>query len=111
VPVAKDSAQVETQSRIVVDAAFKDNQLVTTVNAKEYRSVDRLTEALKEGITVSKDKDIQVVIRADRNLRYRYVQEVMKSCQNAGIYKVSFSTIPSEGPTRSAPPSAPQVSR
>ncbi len=43
------------------------------------------------------DTEVNCVIRADRNLPYKYVQRVMIGCARANIRKVTFSAVPRRG--------------
>ncbi len=40
--------------------------------------------------------DVNCIIRAERDLPYRYVQALMVACGQAGVQKVTFSAVPRE---------------
>jgi biopolymer transport protein ExbD len=51
----------------------------------------RLSEAVKTR------RELEVQIRADRDIRYRHVAEVMAAAKRAGVVKLGFVTVPGDG--------------
>ena len=41
------------------------------------------------------DENLSVYLRADRNVKYKHVKEVMEACSNVGIVDIIFGTFES----------------
>ncbi len=85
-----------------------------TINVKEdgqiiLRSVnitlDALGKRLKAEAEVYRDRDKEksdkpILIRADRDVEYSVVQDIMKTCVDSMVWKLSFAAAKPQGPDR-----------
>lgn len=92
---AKDASKKELGDRFVInirDAAVTGGSgAIYLVQEKETTLAGLLDRLQAERAARA---DLNCVIRADRELPYRYVQAVMMGCAKAGIQKVTFSAVP-----------------
>ena len=90
-PVA-DKAKVPEEAR--------DRQLITVVaepdgGASYYMNLQKMDiKGLGAEITrmVGADPDLRIYLRADRQVRYKYIKAVMEACAEAGIADIIFGT-------------------
>lgn len=95
---AKDAEKQELGNRFVVNVRAAGatgtknvSYLVQETEIPLSEVFDRLRAERQQ------DADVNCVIRADRNLPYKYVQAVLVCCAQANVRKVTFSAIPREG--------------
>jgi len=97
-PTAKDAEKQELGNRFVVNVRAGESTDTRNVSYLVQETEIPLSEVLKRlRAEHQRDADVNCVIRADRNLPYKYVQAVMVCCAQANVRKVTFSAIPREG--------------
>ncbi len=100
-PVAKAAKDAEKQAlgnRFVVnirDATLEGGEGATYLIREEAVSLRNVLDRLK--IESGLDPGVNCIIRAERDLPYKYIQAVMIGCAGANIRKITFSTVPVEG--------------
>jgi biopolymer transport protein ExbD len=100
-PLAVSAKSVEKKDlgdRFVInirDASLTGGTGATYVVQEKETTLAGLLERLQS--ERAKRAEVNCVIRADRDLPYRYVQAVMLGCAKAGIQKVTFSAVPRAG--------------
>lgn len=100
-PLAMSAKAVEKKDlgdRFVInirDARHTGGEGAIFIVQEKETTMDGLIERLQaERVRRS---DVNCVIRADRDLPYKYVQAVMLGCAKAGIRKITFSAVPRSG--------------
>ncbi len=92
---AKDVEKKDLGERFVVNIRSlerADGIAATYVVQEKPMTLVDLEERLRsERLRTS---DVNCVIRADRDLPYKYVQAVMLVCAKVGVQKVTFSAVP-----------------
>jgi len=80
-------------------SAAGENPLVTTLNpstgaTEEVKVVDGARKPLKALLQVLKgqNQNFKVIIRADQDLDYRYLEKVLATCSEAQVRDVNFAT-------------------
>lgn len=87
-PVAESgSVDAETESRRVTINVLDDGRLLLAGRA--VRSTE-LVERLRDKIADA-GSDLEVRIRSDRTVEYRYVEPIMLACARSGIWNVTFA--------------------
>ncbi len=87
-PVAESgSLDAETESRRVTINVLDDGRLLLAGRA--VRPTE-LVERLRDRI-VNEGSDLEVRIRSDRTVEYRYVEPIMLACARSGIWNVTFA--------------------
>jgi biopolymer transport protein ExbD len=94
-PVAKDAkpADKNTKGQTIV------NVMWATINNAGSVEVDDKKFAQPEGMLAhlttkaQANPDMRILIRADRNVRYDYLKQVMITAGKAGVGKVTFSVV------------------
>jgi len=85
-----------------------------TINVKEDGQIilrmvnitlEDLGKRLKAEAEVYRDRDKEksdkpILIRADRDVEYRVVQDIMKTCRDCMVWKLSFAAAKPKGPDR-----------
>lgn len=92
---AKDVEKKDLGDRFVINVrnAVQDGGAGAVYIVQEKAiSLTDLSERLRQE-RINKT-NVNCVIRADRDLPYKYVQAVMLVCSNVGIQKVTFSAVP-----------------
>ena len=100
-PIAAHSEKADEKDRSIIDLKpVDDTHYENMVNA-QVMSPEQLTAFLEKFSKTN--PSYRVILRADRELRYRFVQNVMEACSRAGISKVAFaSTTESAAPKNKA---------
>ena len=90
---AKPPESKETKHQIIVNVKWDDvnNVAQFTYNEQLYPSADALTGALQTAH--QHDPASYVLIRADKNVEYSNIADLMTACGNAGISSVSFAVL------------------
>ena len=102
-PVAKAAKDAEKQAlgnRFVVnirDAAWHGGEGAVYLVREEAVSLAEVLQRLE--VESQLDAEVNCVIRADRDLPYKYVQAVMVGCARAKIRNITFSAVRTAGRT------------
>ena len=92
-----------SKGRIIVNVIEQGD---IRINAIAYKR-DQLENFLKTEAGAHRDADglstLAVKIRADANVQYKYVQEVLMACMNARVWRVSFGVSPQDAGRTAAP--------
>lgn len=100
-PVAKAAKDAEKQAlgnRLVInirDAALHGGEGAVYLIREEVVPITNVLARLEAEAQL--DPNVNCVIRADRDLPYRYVQAVMVGCARAEIRNITFSAVRTEG--------------
>jgi len=89
---AKDADKQELGKRFVVNLRDVDGGGVSYLVQEKEVSLADVFERLRA--ERRRDADVNCVIRADRDLPYKYVQAIMVCCARADVRKVTFSAVP-----------------
>lgn len=97
-PVARSALEVDRKDlgkRFVINIqdgrAHGVADAIYIVDEKQV-SLDEVMKKLSNEKSIA--GDVNCVIRGDRHLPYRYVQQVMAACARLGVNKVTFSAMP-----------------
>ncbi|HEY3902141.1 MAG TPA: biopolymer transporter ExbD [Chthoniobacter sp.] len=93
-PVAKDAKPAEKakgQTIINVMWAKLNNAGSLEVDSQKFSQPDQMLALLKG--KAQANPDMRILIRADRDVRYEYLKQVMVTAGQAGVGKVTFSVV------------------
>jgi biopolymer transport protein ExbD len=97
-PVAKDAKPAEKakgQTIINVMWAKLNNSGALEVDSQKFAQPDQMLNLLKS--KASANPNMRILIRADRDVRYDYLKQVMVTAGQAGVGKVTFSVVDKDG--------------
>ena len=86
-PVAEESTDKTGNPNQVIVNVYRDGRIFITPDW--YNDLDSLFAFLKRE---SKEASIKVYIRGDKRTRFSDIMDVMRTCAEADIWDVSFST-------------------
>jgi biopolymer transport protein ExbD len=93
-PEAESGEQAELSARRLVVHVGRDESLSVSGVALDPRDLDgRLRAILGEG----SPEDVEVRVRADRQVPYRAIKPVLLACARNGIWRVNFAVLPERG--------------
>lgn len=98
-PVAKDAMENKLKSsQVVVNVAWVPGARVGSIKVDDrpYGSPDALVPMLRERLNAN--PTTRVLVRADREVEYFYVADIMKACSNANISNVTFAVMSQAAP-------------
>ena len=94
-PVAKDAKEAEkdTKGQTIVNVMWAtiNNAGSVEVDDKKYATPDAMLGHLST--KAQANPAMRILIRADRNVRYDYLKQVMITAGKAGVGKVTFSVV------------------
>jgi biopolymer transport protein ExbD len=105
VPYAKSSSARPDEGgvkRVIIDVQSDPQNMgrpKITINTLEH-TLEELPAFLQKQIKL----EAQFTLRADQEIQYRYVKQVMEACSKAGVVKLSFATIREQSKQEAAPP-------
>ena len=91
-PVAEESADKSGNPNQIIVNVYKDGRIFIT---PEYYDLDGLFKLLG---SEEKKGMLKVYIRGDKMTQFADIMDVMKTCAEAGIWDVSFSTYQEPSP-------------
>ena len=97
-PVAKDAKEAKpNESQVIVNISYSaiNNATQIEVQSKPYTE-DQLVALLRN--QVSRSPTSRVVVRADKNVRYQFLRQVLAAIGDAGVGSVTFSVVDKEVP-------------
>jgi biopolymer transport protein ExbD len=107
-PVAKDAKDVEAEDKgkkgqMIINVLWSTigNAGSLDFNSKTYSNPNELVPLIKSGI--GENADTRVLVRADRNVRFEYMKQVLKAVAAAGGSNVTFSVVDKEPGAQPAP--------
>lgn len=100
-PIAKDAkpADKNTKGQTIVNVMW--NQ-INNAGSLEVDNVSFATPNQMTGLLQSKaqtNPNMRILIRADRNVRYEFLKQVMITAGQAGVGKVTFSVVDKDAAT------------
>jgi len=97
-PVAKEGKEVgdQTQGKIIVNILWNplNNVGSIEIDGKDFVSPGEIQPVLAK--VVSTTPNAQIIIRADKSVRYEYLRQVLRSAGGAGALNVTFSVVNKE---------------
>jgi len=94
---AKEVDKSELGNRFVVNVR-KTEAGVEYVISQDVVSAENLRILLHTAVMDAKDKaDINFIIRAERNVAYRHIENLLKLCRDEKVRNVTFSALQGEG--------------
>ena len=94
-PVAKDAkpADKNTKGQTIVNVMWAtiNNSGSIEVDNKKFAQADQMLGVLQA--KAQANPAMRILIRADRNVRYEYLKQVMITAGKAGVGKVTFSVV------------------
>lgn len=101
-PVAKDAKDADknapTQTMVNILWSSINNSGSIEVDDKKFSLPEQMTGYLASKVKIQTDskKKTRVLIRADKNVRYEYLKQVMIAAGKAGFGDVTFSVVNKE---------------
>jgi biopolymer transport protein ExbD len=86
-----DKDQKKATNQIVVNVDWTRNAAIFTIDGIRYPDADALTSVLAQHY--HQNPQAYVLIRADQDVEYSNISDVMTSCAAAGIGTVSFAVV------------------
>jgi len=86
-PIATSGQETEADARHTVINVRDDGSYIF---AGRYMPLDELRRRLVDSKAESGD-DLEIRIRGDRRVPYRFVEPLLRACAEAGIWKVTFA--------------------
>lgn len=102
-PVAKEAKEAKpTDSQVIINVTFNkvNNATGIEVDQKNYQAPMELVDLLRK--KVSMDPSVRVLIRADKEVRYEYMRQLLEAVGTAGVGNVTFSVVDKEVPQPSS---------
>jgi biopolymer transport protein ExbD len=97
-PVAKDAKPAErgTKGQIIVNIMWAsiNNSGTIKVDEKSFAQADQIIGILQKNVQAN--PATRVLIRADKEVRYEYLKQVMIAAGKAGVGNVTFSVVDKE---------------
>jgi biopolymer transport protein ExbD len=94
-PVAKDAkpADKNTKGQTIINVMWAtiNNAGSIEIDNKQFAQADQMLGILQANAKAN--PAMRIVIRADRNVRYEYLKQVMMTAGKAGVGKVTFSVV------------------
>lgn len=97
-PIAKDAKEAkDNPGQIIINITYApiNNMTAIEVDQKSYQSPMDLVGLLKN--KVSANPLVRVLIRADREVRYEYMRQLLEAIGASGVGNVTFSVVDKEG--------------
>ena len=101
-----DDKNQHKKDEIVVNVAWGNKSATFTIDGVRYADANAITGALAS--RYKQNPRSYVLIRADSNVEYSNISDIMSSCASAGIGTVSFATVTNPGANKQAATSANQ---
>lgn len=96
-PVAKEAKEAkENPGQVIVNITFIPitNTTAIEVDQRSYLSPSELVPALRAKMEAN--PLVRVVVRADREIRYEYMRQLLEAVGQSGIGNVTFSVVDKE---------------
>ena len=97
-PLAKNSKQKETTAgEAVINAAWENGSgmlEVAEVSTEKFADPDKLRPFLRS--LLRSDPTVRALIRADKNVEYSFINQIMVVCTEEGIANITFAVVDKE---------------
>lgn len=96
-PVAKEAKDAKKNpSQVIINVTYNQINSATgiEVDQKNYQSPMELVELLKR--KVAADPLVRVLVRADKEVKYEYMRQLLEAVGTAGVGNVTFSVVDKE---------------
>lgn len=96
-PIAKDAKEAkDNPGQVIINITYApiNNMTAIEVDQKSYQSPMELVNMLKN--KVEKNPLVRVLIRADREVRYEYMRQLLEAIGASGVGNVTFSVVDKE---------------
>ncbi|TSA37059.1 MAG: biopolymer transporter ExbD [Verrucomicrobiaceae bacterium] len=97
-PIAKDAKEAKDtkEGQVIINVTFTpiNNTTAIDVDQKKYASPSELMTLLKN--KVSGNPLVRVKIRADKEVKYEYMRQLLEAIGLAGVGNVTFSVVDKE---------------
>ena len=97
-PVAKEAKEAkENPGQVIINVTYSPTNNLTgiEVNQKPFQSPMDLVNMLKN--KVAENPLVRVVIRADKEVKYEYMRQLLEAVGASGVGNVTFSVVDKEG--------------
>jgi len=97
-PVAKEAKQAkDNPGQIIINVTYSpiNNLTAIEVNQKPFQSPMELVNLLKN--KVAENPLVRVLIRADKEVKYEYMRQLLEAVGASGVGNVTFSVVDKEG--------------
>lgn len=97
-PVAKEAKQAkDNPGQVIINVTYSpiNNLTAIEVNQKAFQSPMDLVNLLKN--KVAENPLVRVLIRADKEVRYEYMRQLLEAVGTSGVGNVTFSVVDKEG--------------
>ena len=97
-PVAKEAKEAkENPGQVIINVTYSptNNMTAIEVNQKPFQSPMELVSMLKN--KVAENPLVRVVIRADKEVKYEYMRQLLEAVGASGVGNVTFSVVDKEG--------------
>ncbi|MBR3925513.1 MAG: biopolymer transporter ExbD [Akkermansia sp.] len=90
VPTAPQTTAEESRAidEIIINAREENENLIVTID-REVFTLEELENRLRRQVRINEHQPVR--IRADAEMRWQRVADVISTCTKAGVYNVSFS--------------------
>jgi len=99
-PMALAAKEVDKESlgnRFVVNVRRTSAGGVDYIVNETVVSADEVSTRLRRAVAAGKGSEINFIIRGERNVAYRHVEELLKICRDEKVRSVTFSALQGEG--------------
>ena len=96
-PVAKEAKEAkDNPGQVIINVTFAaiNNATAIEVDEKTYQAPADLINLLRAKVTTN--PLVRVLIRADREVRYEYMRQLLEAVGQAGVGNVTFSVVDKE---------------
>ena len=97
-PVAKEAKEAKKtkEGQIIINVTFVpvNNQTGIEVDQKQFSSPGELVSLLQKRVLV--DPSVRVKIRADKEVKYEYMRQILEAVGASGVANVTFSVVDKE---------------
>ncbi|MEI8313230.1 MAG: biopolymer transporter ExbD [Verrucomicrobiota bacterium] len=97
-PVAKEAKQAkDNPGQVIINVTYSpiNNLTAIEVNQKPFQSPMELVNLLKN--KVAENPLVRVLIRADKEVKYEYMRQLLEAVGASGVGNVTFSVVDKEG--------------
>ncbi len=101
-PVANDakSASKNNPGQVIINVTWLNLSNVGTIEVNDTRYPDATTIVPILQKSIKANPLARVLIRADKDVRYAFLRDLMKSIGDAGVTNVTFSVVDKEAPPK-----------
>lgn len=102
-PVAKDSKENKQKGhQVVVNVLWSANDRKGSIKIDDRPYPDPEAIVPMLSVEIAKDPVVRVLIRADQQVEYQFISEIMKACSESHIADVTFAVLNQEAAAKAA---------